>query len=120
VTKNENSAKTNPIRTATATDQGRPSPCRIPSGIRADRSAGEGQEVRHGPPERRAAGTGADDGLLGESFETDCSLGTTTSWRSVAATHAEVPGELDTVEPRIDPPPDTPHIADVILRARRR
>jgi SAM-dependent methyltransferase len=28
--------------------------------------------------------------------------------------------ELDTVEPRIDPPPDTPHIADVVLRARRR
>jgi SAM-dependent methyltransferase len=27
--------------------------------------------------------------------------------------------ELDTVEPRIDPPPDTPHIADVVLRARR-
>jgi SAM-dependent methyltransferase len=24
------------------------------------------------------------------------------------------------VEPRIDPPPDTPHIADVVLRARRR
>ncbi len=28
--------------------------------------------------------------------------------------------ELDTVQPRIDPPPDTPHIADVVLRARRR
>jgi SAM-dependent methyltransferase len=28
--------------------------------------------------------------------------------------------ELDTVEPRVDPPPDTPHIADVVLRARRR
>jgi SAM-dependent methyltransferase len=28
--------------------------------------------------------------------------------------------ELHVVEPRIDPPPDTPHIADVILRARRR
>ncbi len=28
--------------------------------------------------------------------------------------------ELDVVEPRIDPPPDTPHIADVVLRARRR
>jgi len=27
--------------------------------------------------------------------------------------------ELDTVEPRINPPPDTPHIADVVLRARR-
>ncbi|MGH9107692.1 MAG: class I SAM-dependent methyltransferase [Acidimicrobiales bacterium] len=27
--------------------------------------------------------------------------------------------ELHTVEPRIDPPPGTPHIADVILRARR-
>lgn len=27
--------------------------------------------------------------------------------------------ELHTVEPRIDPPPDTPHIADVVLRARR-
>jgi SAM-dependent methyltransferase len=27
--------------------------------------------------------------------------------------------ELDAVESRIDPPPDTPHIADVILRARR-
>jgi SAM-dependent methyltransferase len=24
------------------------------------------------------------------------------------------------VEPRIDPPPDTPHVADVVLRARRR
>src|SRR5437764_805386 len=24
------------------------------------------------------------------------------------------------VEPRIDPPPDTPHIADVVVRARRR
>jgi len=28
--------------------------------------------------------------------------------------------ELHTVEPRIDPPPGNPHIADVILRARRR
>jgi SAM-dependent methyltransferase len=28
--------------------------------------------------------------------------------------------ELHTVEPRIDPPPDTPHIGDVVLRARRR
>jgi SAM-dependent methyltransferase len=28
--------------------------------------------------------------------------------------------ELDTVEPRIDPPPGNPHIADVVLRARRR
>jgi SAM-dependent methyltransferase len=28
--------------------------------------------------------------------------------------------ELYAVEPRIDPPPDTPHIADVVLRARRR
>jgi SAM-dependent methyltransferase len=28
--------------------------------------------------------------------------------------------ELRAVEPRIDPPPDNPHIADVILRARRR
>jgi SAM-dependent methyltransferase len=27
--------------------------------------------------------------------------------------------ELDTVEARIDPPPNTPHIADVVLRARR-
>jgi SAM-dependent methyltransferase len=27
--------------------------------------------------------------------------------------------ELQAVEPRIDPPPDTPHIADVVLRARR-
>jgi SAM-dependent methyltransferase len=28
--------------------------------------------------------------------------------------------ELDVVEPRVDPPPDTPPIADVVLRARRR
>lgn len=28
--------------------------------------------------------------------------------------------ELHAVEPRIDPPPDSPHIADVVLRARRR
>jgi SAM-dependent methyltransferase len=28
--------------------------------------------------------------------------------------------ELRAVEPRIDPPPGTPHIADVVLRARRR
>jgi SAM-dependent methyltransferase len=28
--------------------------------------------------------------------------------------------ELHAVQPRIDPPPDTPHIADVVLRARRR
>ncbi len=28
--------------------------------------------------------------------------------------------EVDVVEPRIDPPPDNPHIADVVLRARRR
>jgi SAM-dependent methyltransferase len=28
--------------------------------------------------------------------------------------------ELHAVEPRIDPPPDTPHIADVVLRAPRR
>jgi SAM-dependent methyltransferase len=27
--------------------------------------------------------------------------------------------ELHAVEPRIDPPPDTPHMADVVLRARR-
>jgi len=26
----------------------------------------------------------------------------------------------DAVQPRIDAPPDTPHIADVVLRARRR
>jgi SAM-dependent methyltransferase len=28
--------------------------------------------------------------------------------------------ELHAVEPRIDPPPDNPHVGDVILRARRR
>lgn len=28
--------------------------------------------------------------------------------------------ERHAVEPRIDPPPDTPHVADVVLRARRR
>ena len=28
--------------------------------------------------------------------------------------------ELQAVEPRVDPPPGTPHIADVVLRARRR
>ncbi len=28
--------------------------------------------------------------------------------------------EVHAVSPRIDPPPDTPHIADVVLRARRR
>lgn len=28
--------------------------------------------------------------------------------------------ELHTVEARIDPPPDTPHIADIVVRARRR
>jgi len=28
--------------------------------------------------------------------------------------------ELHAVQPRIDPPPDHPHIADVVLRARRR
>ena len=28
--------------------------------------------------------------------------------------------ELHAVERRIDPPPDTPHIADIVLRARRR
>jgi SAM-dependent methyltransferase len=28
--------------------------------------------------------------------------------------------ELHAVEPRIDPPPGTPHVADVLLRARRR
>jgi len=28
--------------------------------------------------------------------------------------------ELQAVEPRIDPPPDTAHVADVVLRARRR
>ena len=33
---------------------------------------------------------------------------------------AEFTIELDTVEPRIDPPPHNPHIADVVLRARRR
>jgi SAM-dependent methyltransferase len=27
--------------------------------------------------------------------------------------------ELDVVEPRLDPPPDSPHVADVVLRARR-
>jgi SAM-dependent methyltransferase len=43
---------------------------------------------------------GADDlaGLLGDDFTV----------------------ELHTVEPRIDPPPGNPHIADIILRARRR
>jgi len=28
--------------------------------------------------------------------------------------------ELHAVEARIDPPPDNPHVADVVLRARRR
>ena len=28
--------------------------------------------------------------------------------------------EIHSVESRIDPPPDTPHVADVVLRARRR
>jgi SAM-dependent methyltransferase len=28
--------------------------------------------------------------------------------------------ELHAVEPRIDPPPGTPHVADIVLRARRR
>jgi SAM-dependent methyltransferase len=28
--------------------------------------------------------------------------------------------ELDAVEPRLDPPPGTPHVGDVVLRARRR
>ena len=28
--------------------------------------------------------------------------------------------ELDVVEPRIDPPPDHPHISDVVLRYRHR
>jgi len=28
--------------------------------------------------------------------------------------------EVHAVEPRIDPPPDNPHIADIVLRARRR
>ena len=28
--------------------------------------------------------------------------------------------ELHATEPRVDPPPDTPHIADVVVRARRR
>jgi len=28
--------------------------------------------------------------------------------------------ELLAVEPRIGPPPDNPHVADVVLRARRR
>ena len=28
--------------------------------------------------------------------------------------------ELNVIEPRMDPPPDTPHIADAVLRARRR
>ena len=28
--------------------------------------------------------------------------------------------ERHAVEPRIDPPPDTPHVADIVLRARRR
>ena len=28
--------------------------------------------------------------------------------------------KLHAVQPRIDPPPDNPHIADVVLRARRR
>ncbi len=28
--------------------------------------------------------------------------------------------QLHAVEPRIDPPPDNPHIADIVLRARRR
>ena len=28
--------------------------------------------------------------------------------------------ELNVIEPRIDPPPETPHVADTVLRARRR
>src|SRR5436190_5098183 len=28
--------------------------------------------------------------------------------------------EVHAVEPRVDPPPDTPHVADIVLRARRR
>ena len=47
-----------------------------------------------------AAYVDADDlvGLLGSDFELD----------------------LHAVEPRIDPPPDTPHVADVVVHARRR
>lgn len=32
----------------------------------------------------------------------------------------ELDVELHVVEPRIDPPPGTPHVADIVLRARRR
>jgi hypothetical protein len=28
--------------------------------------------------------------------------------------------ELNAVEPRVDPPPGTPHVADLVLRVRRR
>ena len=34
--------------------------------------------------------------------------------------HDEFTVELDAAVPRIDPPPGTPHVADVVLRARRR
>ena len=33
---------------------------------------------------------------------------------------AELGADVVKVEPRTDPPPGTPHVADVVLRARRR
>jgi SAM-dependent methyltransferase len=38
----------------------------------------------------------------------------------LAMLQADFVVERHAVEPRIDPPPDTPHIADVVVRARRR
>ncbi len=41
-------------------------------------------------------------------------------WRALLATRDDFTVELDVVEPRVDPPGGNPHIADVVVRARRR
>jgi hypothetical protein len=58
--------------------------------------AQQGREPAHATPDYADAGDLAR--LLGDAFTI----------------------ELHAVEPRVDPPPDHPHIAGVVLRARRR
>lgn len=41
-------------------------------------------------------------------------------WRALLGARRELVVELDAVEARVDPPGGNPHIADVVLRARRR
>jgi hypothetical protein len=96
------------------------------------RYTGRGEAMWSGQPNGRLVAEVA--GLTpGRALEVGCGEGADAIWLdgrgwSVAAIGVDDLGRLladdftverHAVEPRIDPPPDTPHIADVILRTRR-